>query len=389
MVIMAVGVPLFAIAYHQPAIVAPGLVLALSMPAVALQTPNWVYYREMDFLKQRRLQIWDPIVGFVVTCGLAVAGLGYWSLVIGTLAGSYAAAFVAVKNSPYKLGFAYEKGTVKEYVTFSWPLMMNSASGIFIAQIPFLFAQRQLGTAAVGAMTLAGSISLYANRVDELITNTLYPAICKVKDRADLLFETFTKSNRLALMWGMACGIGIALFADDLVNFVLGKHWAFAVPVIQIFAVAAGLNQFGFNWSAFYRALGRTRPIAVSGVIMLVAVMAFTIPLIYSDGVEGYAWGMAAATGVLLLVRVYYLLKLFPTVRLLSHALRAVAPTIPAALAVLALRQLESGSRSELEALFEIALYVLLLAAGVFVWERALLREAFGYLRGRVVASPV
>lgn len=388
MVIMAVGVPLFALAYHQHAIVAPGLVLALAMPAVALQTPNWVHYRNMDYLKQRRLQVWDPITSFVVTVALAVAGLGYWAIVIGTLAGSYASAFVAVRNSPYRLGFAYDKGSIKEYVRFSWPLMATSASGVLIAQIPILIAQRQLGTAAVGAITLAGTISLYANRVDDIITNTLYPVICRVTDRADLLFESFTKSNRLALMWGAACGAAIALFADDLVHFVLGDRWKFAVPVIQIVAIAAGLNQFGFNWTAFYRAIGRTRPIALSGVVMLVAVMAITIPLIYSDGLKGYAIGMAAATGVLLLVRCWYLVRLFPTVSLLSHTLRAIAPTVPAVLAVLLARHIASGTRTPLQVSVELALYGVVLAGGVFVLERKLLREVLGYLRGRV-AAPV
>ena len=386
MAIIAIGVPLFALAYHEPAIVAPGLVLALAMPAAALQTPNWVHYRHMDYLKQRRLQMWDPLTAFVVTIPLAIAGLGYWALVIGTISGSYAAAFVAVRNSPYKLRFAYEPGTLKEYMSFSWPILISSASGVLIAQIPVLIAQRQLGTAAVGAMTLAGTISLYANRVDDIVTNTIYPAVCRVRDRADLLFESFTKSNRLALMWGMATGVAIALFAADLVHFVLGERWVFAITLIQVFGLVAGVNQFGFNWSAFYRAIGNTRPLAVASVVMLVAVLGLTVPLIYTHGLDGYAIGMAGATGVLLLVRCWYLLRLFPTFQVLTHALRAIAPTIPATAVVLLVRNFEPGARTGREAVLEIALYGIVLLAGVFVWERALLRELFGYLRGRVAA---
>ena len=46
------------------------------MPASAFQAPLWTFYRRMDYLRQRKLQVFDPVVGFVVTLGLAVAGFG-------------------------------------------------------------------------------------------------------------------------------------------------------------------------------------------------------------------------------------------------------------------------------------------------------------------------
>src|SRR4051812_35187732 len=310
MVILAIGVPLFAIIYHQPQIIAPGLVLTLAMPTAALNTPLWVYYRKMDFLQQRRLAAWDPLLSFFVTIALAVAGFGYWSLVVGTLAGAWAGAFVSVRHSPYPLRLYYEKGTLREYATFSTPILVQNASGVLIAQVPILFVQRHIGTAAVGAITLAGTISLYANRVDTIVTQALYPAIARAKDKPLLLYEAFSKSNRLALMWGVPCGVGIALFAPDIVHFLLGDHWHFAIPVIQITAITAGFNQFGYNWGAFYKANNQTRPIAITGVVMMVAVLALAVPLTFSHGVTGYAVGMAMATGILVLMRCYYLARL-------------------------------------------------------------------------------
>jgi O-antigen/teichoic acid export membrane protein len=340
----------------------------------------------MDFLKQRRLALWDPIVAFFVTIILAVAGAGTWALVLGTLLGAWAGALVAVRHSPYPLRLYYEKGTLREYATFSWPIFVQNASGVLVAQLPILFVQRHIGTAAVGAITLAGTISLYANRVDSIVTQALYPAIARVKDRPALLFEAFTKSNRLALMWGVPCGVGIALFTDDIIRYLLGEKWAFAIPVIQIMAVTAGINQFGFNWGAFYKARNNTKPMAFAGVMMVISVLALTIPLTASDGVKGFAWGMAGATGVLILLRSYYLVRLFPTVALFSHAARAIWPTIPAVAAVLAIRYAESGPRSAGQAALEAVVFVVVLAIGVFFAERSLVREVMGYLRSGTVS---
>ena len=388
MLILAAGIPVFAFAYDNTDIILPGIVLTLAMPTAALQTPLWVHYRKLDFLRQRRLAMWDPLTSFAVTIVAAVAGLGYWSLVLGTVAGAYAGAIIAIRSSPYPLRFHYEKGTLREYATFSTPLLVSSASGVLIAQIPVLFVQRDLGTAAVGAITLAGSISLYANRVDEIVTQTLYPVIARVKDKPHLLFEAFTKSNRLALMWGMPCGVGVALFAEDIVHFVIGDKWAFAVPVLQITAVTAGLNQFGFNWGAFYKAYNRTKPIMITGMVMLVAVCALAVPLTFADGVRGYAWGMFGATVVLVLMRCWYLSRLFPTFNIFGHASRAIWPTAPALAAVLAAREWVGGDRSAGHFLAEVVLFGVIALACTLFSERALLREVTGYLRGRAAANP-
>jgi O-antigen/teichoic acid export membrane protein len=387
-VILGAGIPLFAIAYHQPEIIAPGLVLTLAMPTAALTTPLWVYYRKMDFLKQRQLALWDPLTAFVVTIALAVAGTGYWCLVLGTLAGSWARAIVAVRASPYPLRLYYEKGTLREYATFSYPILISTASGILVAQVPILFVQRHLGTAAIGAITLAGTISLYANRVDEIVTQTLYPAIARVKDKPALLFEAFTKSNRLALMWGVPCGVGIALFAHDIVHHVLGDKWLFAVPVLQIMALTAGFNQFGFNWAAFYKAADNTRPIAITGIVMMVSTLALAVPLTFADGLRGYALGMAGATVILILMRCWYLARLFPAFAIFGHAFRAMLPTVPATGAVVAIRAIGDSPKGPAAALGEAVLFAAIVAAGTLYSERALLREMLGYLRGRSGAVP-
>jgi O-antigen/teichoic acid export membrane protein len=303
--------------------------------------------------------------------------------VIGTLAGSWSAAIVAVRASPYPLRFRYERGALREYASFSWPLFLGSISIVLVTQLPLLVASRSLDLAAVGAIALASNISVFANRVDEIVTQALYPAVCAVKDRADLLFESFSKSNRLALLWAAPCGAAVALFAGDFVDLVIGDRWEFAVLLIQVFGLTAALNQIGFNWTAYYRARGETRPIAVANLVLVVAVTAIALPLLATEGLDGFALGMAIATALFVAVRLVYLARLFPTIRIAAHVGRAIAPAVPAAAAVLVLR-LVAGEGGPLgQVLAELALFVAVAALGTLWAERSLLREALGYLRGR------
>ena len=151
----------------------PGWALALAMPASAFQAPLWTFYRRLDYLTPAPAAGVGPgrraggdagarrrrprLLGVRDRHDLRRVGGGR-----GRRAG------VAVQAARWR----YERGTVREYATFSGPLMFKGACIAVIALGPVLVAQRSLGTAAVGAMAIANNISVYANKVDQVVTNT-------------------------------------------------------------------------------------------------------------------------------------------------------------------------------------------------------------------------
>jgi PST family polysaccharide transporter len=321
-------------------------------------------------------------VAFVVTVALAAAGADYWSLVIGTMAGRFAGAAVAVQASPYRIRFVLDRGgPLREYVSFSMPLFANSAARIVGVQAVLFAGESELGLAGAGIIGLASSIRAYGDRVDAIVTQTLYPAICAVKDRTDILFEAFVKSNRLGLMWGMPFGVALALFAPDLVEFAYGPEWEPGVGLIQAFGLLAAFNHIAYNWTAFFRARAETKPIAIVGVATMLGMLCIAVPLLLVDGFDGLAIGMAIVTVIGLTGRVWYLSRLFPSFQILFHSARAIAPTVPAAASILLLRAVTDADRTVSLALAELGLYLAVTVAATWALERPLLREAFGYLR--------
>jgi O-antigen/teichoic acid export membrane protein len=383
-VLIAAIVPLVAWAYGRWEIVPVGLIGLISVPAMAFQAPLWIWYRRMDYLKQRLLSSADPIVGFVVAVGLAAAGAGYWALVLGLLAGTLSTSLLAVVTSPYRLRWSNPGPVVKEYVSFSLPILGASMAGLIVAQGSIIATSATLGIAGAGIVALASTVVQFADRVDAIVTGTLYPAICRVADRKDILFESFVKSNRLALMWAMPFGVGLALFAEDLVRFGIGERWRPAIGLLQAFGLIAAVNHLGFNWSAYFRARADTKPIMKASAITTVAFVLITLPLLIFGGLKGFGWGMAAMMATQLICRGVYLRRLFEGFRLLPHAIRAITPVLPGAGAVLLVRALDGdGARTELMALGQLALFAAVVLVCTVVAERVLLREALGYLRHR------
>jgi PST family polysaccharide transporter len=387
--LLLVAVPVLALAYGRAELLAPGFAMCALVPAIQGQVPFWVLYRRLEFRRQRTLQAIDPLVAFAVSIGLAIAGAGYWAFIIGTLAGSWTGAVVAMRSCPYPIALRYDRATLRSYAGFSAPLFVASIGGIVFAQGSVFFVSHAAGVAAAGVVTLAAQIFQLTQRVDDVVTATLYPVVCSVRDRRELLYETFEKSNRLALMWALPFGLGLALFAGDLVHFVIGEEWRPAIHVLQATGVAAALSQIGFSWTSYCRALDDTRPIAVNSLAIMGSFLVVGVPLLYALELDGYALCVLLVTAVGLVTRATYLARLFEGFHMVTHGLRAMWPIVPAVAAVAAVRLLAGdGHRSAGRAIGELALFGAVAALSTWWAERALIREALGYVRRRRSPAP-
>ncbi len=265
---------------------------------------------------------------------------------------------------------------------FSGPVFVTVVATLLIAQGQILAIKLNDGLAAAGFITLAVTLTRYVDRADQIITATIYPAICAIKDQRRSLEELFLKSNRATLMWVLPYAAGIVLFAPDLVHFVLGRRWEPAVTLLQGLAVVGAVTQLGFNWFSFYRARGETRPAAVEAVTGTAAFLVLGIGGLVIDGFDGFVIGRVLAAMVAMGVRTVYIRRLLPGIRFRAMLAPTVPPLAAAAGLALALRlALWGGRRTLLQAIAELALFVIVYTASAARRERSLLSELMGARR--------
>jgi O-antigen/teichoic acid export membrane protein len=373
---IAVSAPIVAAAYDDDRLLALTLAVAYLPLAFALQAPTWIFFRRMDFVKQRVLQAIVPVVTICTTIPLAASGVGVWSLVIGPSVGNAAGCIAAIAVSPYRLRLRFDAGARRRYFAFSWPIFVNAAALLVVQQGQLLAFDLNSGLAAVGYITLAFTLTRYADRADQIVATTIYPAICAVRDRLPTLEELFVKSNRLTLMWALPFCAGFVLFAPDLVHLVLGDKWVPAIVLLQGLAGAAAIQQVGYNWFSFYRAVGKPRPQAVESAVMVATFAGLAIPGLILWGAAGFVWGRIAGALAMLAVRRHFVRRLLPHVELIALGLRGVAPVAAAAaLTGVARLALWGGERSGAQAVAEIVLFVAGCALVTWLLERPLLRE--------------
>src|SRR5688572_90753 len=230
---IALLAPVLAALYGDDRLLALTLAVAYLPVAFALQAPQWVFFRRMDFLRLRLLQAIVPLGTVLVAVPLLLAGVGVWALVIGPFCGHAAAVLGAAVVSPHRLRPRFERAAARRYLRFSWPVFVTAVAALAVAQGQVaVFGLSEDGLAAAGWITLAATLTRYADRADMIVATTIYPAIVRVRDRVELQEELFTGASRVGLLFAFPFGAGLALFAGDLVAFVLGDEWEPAVPLI-------------------------------------------------------------------------------------------------------------------------------------------------------------
>ena len=374
--------PLLAAVYDDDRLLPLTLAVAYLPLAFAFQAPQWIFFRRMDFVRLRVLQAIVPLGTVIVTVPLLLAGVGVWALVIGPACGNALAVGAALAVSPYRLRLRPDRVAARRYLRFSWPIAVTAVAALLVAQGQIAVFGLDGGLAAAGWITLAATLTRYVDRADQILATTVYPAIVRVRDRPEVLEETFAKSNRLALMWAFPFGAGVALFSADLVDFVLGEEWRPAVVLIAGLAVATAVQQLGYNWFAFYRARGEPWPQAVESGAFTATFAALAVPGALILGSWGFVAGRMACTLSALAVRRTYLRRLLPDARLGALALRGALPVLVATATVLLVRLAAwGGERPAAQAVAELALWLVVLALATRRLERPLLAELLGYLR--------
>jgi PST family polysaccharide transporter len=307
-----------------------------------------------------------------------------WSLIIGQVAGYLVAVAAAVAASPYRLAIRLDRAVARRYLRFSGPIVIATVAAMVLAQGQILAVKLHDGLTGAGYITLAVTLTRYVDRADQIITATIYPAICAIQGQRDALRELYLKSNRATLLWVLPYAVGLVLFAPDLVHFVLGARWQPAVVLLQGLAATGAITQLGFNWFSFFRAHGDTGPPAVEAVAGTVAFLVLGVGGLLLDGFNGFVLGRIGAALVALGVRLAYTRRLLGGVRLDQIVSPTVIPILLASTAALAVRLARWGEqRSALQAAVELVLFAGAYGLIAARRERALLLELLGALRRR------
>jgi len=306
----------------------PGLGLVIMIACIQLPLTSFssiqmaLYRRDFDFKTLFVVRTIGILIPFAVTIPLALIGLGYWSLIIGTISMQiFNAIFLTLKSS-WKPSFFYSKKILLEMFSFSmWSLFEAIAIWLTLWLDAFI----------IGSFLTEYHLGLYktsttmVNALMALVTASVVPVLFSTLSRLqnnDQKFkQTFYKFQRIVAYLVLPMGFGVFLFSDLATSIMLGGKWTEASNVIGIWALTSCflIVTSHFN-SEVYRSKGKPKLSLLSQLITL----AFLIPTCLISVRYGfwslvYARALIRFQGVITGFIIMSLVMNFPVIRTVKN----------------------------------------------------------------------
>lgn len=200
-----------------------------SVPLALLQ-------RELRFRRIAALEATASVLAAASAVALAVAGGGYWALVLSQMVMVFTGTALLAWSRPQPIA-RLRWSVIGSATKFSNRVLVGRLSWYVYSNADFFVAGRMLGSVALGIYSFGWQLTSVAlDRVATLI-NAVTPAYFSAlqKDPAGLRRMLLGVTELLTMIIFPAT-TGIALVAPDLIPLVFGDKWLPSVPVIQLLA---------------------------------------------------------------------------------------------------------------------------------------------------------
>jgi PST family polysaccharide transporter len=238
--------------FRTPALVAIVPVVSLNFLLVAFRTvPLSLLQRDLRFREVALIDFWQSVILAAATLVLAIAGAGFWSLVIGPLIGNAAYTGFSMLRRP--IGFArLHLDTLGPTLRLSRDVLGARLSWYVFQNADRAVIGRTLGDHALGIYTMGWNLALLPLEKLTSITVNVAPSIFSAA-RADpaLLRRYLLLLTSALLLVTLPATVGIALVAPELVTALLGPQWSESVLPLRLLAVYAALRCLDPLWTQF------------------------------------------------------------------------------------------------------------------------------------------
>ncbi|MCU1677880.1 MAG: hypothetical protein JWM93_2638 [Frankiales bacterium] len=252
-------------------------------------------------MKFRQVGVISTVSAFVtagVSIGLAAAGMGVWSIVIGMFAANTIGVVMAWVYSGWRPGLSVSASDLSSVWSFAGYLLLTNIVVYLLQQSDKVIVNRALGVTALGVYALAQRVLLYPMQsVTVVLTEVLFPAFSRKQDDNEALRRAYVRSNNVIALITFPLMAGAASVAPIMVHVLLGDKWRDLVPLMIILAPAGAIQAISSNASSLMLAKGHSRAnFGWSVVIGIVILTGFGV------GVRWNLVGMCITYAVLLLL---------------------------------------------------------------------------------------
>ncbi len=295
--------PAFASAMGDPDATRPVQLLSLCVlinglvatPAALLQR----FFRQDQRMVADQVNVW---VGALVSVGLAWAGWGAMSLVVGRLAGAGLSALLFFHYSPLPYRVGFDRRYARALLAFGLPLAGSSIVVFCVGFMDQLVVGHVLGTTLLGFYVIAVNLSNWPVTMFSQPLRSVAPALfSRLQHDPALMRRSFVQVLRLLGCVALPACVAISVTSWGIITLVYGEAWEPAAAVLAWLALVAAVRIVSELCYDYLVVLGRSNAILMVQIVSLVVLLPVLYVAVDHRGIRGGGAAVLAVTALVAL----------------------------------------------------------------------------------------
>lgn len=332
------GAPLASAIFNEPRLVPILRVLSINFVIMSFYIlPQSLLVRDLDFRKKVSVDFCARTTSALTALVLAILGLGFWALVIASIALHLVQAFAYNIMHPMLIWPKFSFANMNRFLRFGTVFTGNRILFFLYSQSDKAIAGRMLGKELLGlysvALNLAGGL---LDKVAPVIIQVSFPAFSRIQSDVERVRRNVLKAIRLGSIVFFPAFLGMAAVAPHLIPLLLGPKWAKMVVPFQLICLILPLKAFDPVVSPAVLGIGKPGVIFVNQAIAF-AIMPIAFLIGVHDGINGLCLAWIIAYPLVFLLTTFRNLKVLgiPFLDFISEIKFAVASSLVMTLAVM------------------------------------------------------
>lgn len=215
-----------------------GLVLIINALAII---PRTLFIKEVNFKTQTKISLIASISSGVIGIGMALLGMGVWSLVGQQISRQLLNTLFLYAYSKWWPKLEFSVQSFRELFGFGSKLLLTGLLNVVFQEIYSVVIGRCYTSAQLGQYTRALQFnSIFSSNLTVVIQRVSYPVFSSIQDDPIRLKRAYRRVIKATMLITFACMLGLAAVAKPLLVLLIGEKWLPAVTFLQI-ACFAGM----------------------------------------------------------------------------------------------------------------------------------------------------
>lgn len=195
--------------------------------------------KELSFKKVAFIDTVETLGFGITSVGLALAGLGVWSLVYGYIAGSLARVISLWAVHSWRPALNFNLNALNEFFGFAKNVLGFKVTSYLASNVDKFIIGRILGSVALGYYSMAYNISNFPReKLSGIIIRVGFPAFSRIQDDSDRLGRAYLKIITYASVIIFPLLFGLIALSPEFVRSIFTAKWSAMIIPLQYLAVA-------------------------------------------------------------------------------------------------------------------------------------------------------